>query len=126
MSYVRHGRRRERYRAARARRLSELRRKIPGNILYGSEHLAKIGGFGLAVAAEQNAETRNEIFWTPYYLAPERLNSEPEDFRSDIYSPGRGTFPRRSRSTAVRRRKFSPKHWLTAARRRAVHGRSDS
>src|SRR5947207_14466617 len=33
----------------------------PGNILYGSEHLAKIGDFGFAVAAEQNAETQNEI-----------------------------------------------------------------
>src|SRR5438105_14226664 len=31
----------------------------PGNILYGSEHLAKIGDFGLAVAAEQNAEMQN-------------------------------------------------------------------
>jgi len=60
----------------------------PGNILFGSEHSAKIGDFGLAVAAEQNAETTNEIWGTPYYVAPERLNNEPEDFRSDIYSLG--------------------------------------
>lgn len=60
----------------------------PGNILFGSEHAAKIGDFGLAVAAEQNAETQNEIWGTPYYVAPERLNNEPEDFRSDIYSLG--------------------------------------
>ena len=64
----------------------------PGNILYGSEHLAKIGDFGLAVAAEQNAETQNEIWGTPYYVAPERLNNEPEDFRSDIYSLGATLF----------------------------------
>jgi eukaryotic-like serine/threonine-protein kinase len=64
----------------------------PGNILYGSEHLAKIGDFGLAVAAEQNAEAQNEIWGTPYYVAPERLNNEPEDFRSDIYSLGATLF----------------------------------
>src|SRR5436305_4850786 len=58
------------------------------NILYGSEHMTKIGDFGLAVAAEQNAEAQNEIWGTPYYVAPERLNNEPEDFRSDIYSLG--------------------------------------
>ena len=60
----------------------------PGNILYGGEQTAKIGDFGLAVAAGQDAETQNEIWGTPYYVAPERLNHEPEDFRSDIYSLG--------------------------------------
>jgi eukaryotic-like serine/threonine-protein kinase len=60
----------------------------PGNILFGSEETAKIGDFGLAVAAGQDAETQNEIWGTPYYVAPERLNHEPEDFRSDIYSLG--------------------------------------
>ncbi|MCA1660079.1 MAG: serine/threonine protein kinase, partial [Verrucomicrobiaceae bacterium] len=60
----------------------------PGNILFGSEETAKIGDFGLAVAAGQDAEAQNEIWGTPYYVAPERLNYEPEDFRSDIYSLG--------------------------------------
>jgi tRNA A-37 threonylcarbamoyl transferase component Bud32 len=60
----------------------------PGNILFSSEQTAKIGDFGLAVAAEQNAQAQNEIWGTPYYVAPERLNNEPEDFRSDIYSLG--------------------------------------
>ena len=60
----------------------------PGNILFADEQTAKIGDFGLAVAAEQNAEAQNEIWGTPYYVAPERLNNEPEDFRSDIYSLG--------------------------------------
>ncbi len=50
--------------------------------------MAKIGDFGLAVAVEQNAEAQNEILGTPYYVAPERLNNEVEDFRSDIYSLG--------------------------------------
>src|SRR2546421_8209997 len=60
----------------------------PGNILFADEDTAKIGDFGLAVAAEQNAEAQNEIWGTPYYVAPERLNNEPEDFRSDLYSLG--------------------------------------
>jgi serine/threonine protein kinase len=64
----------------------------PGNILFGSEQVAKIGDFGLAVAAEQDAEAQNEIWGTPYYVAPERLNNEPEDFRSDIYSLGATLF----------------------------------
>src|SRR6478672_10749635 len=60
----------------------------PGNILFADEEIAKIGDFGLAVASEQNAEAQNEIWGTPYYVAPERLNNEPEDFRSDLYSLG--------------------------------------
>jgi len=60
----------------------------PGNILFSDEQTAKIGDFGLAVAAGQNAEAQNEIWGTPYYVAPERLNNEPEDFRSDLYSLG--------------------------------------
>jgi eukaryotic-like serine/threonine-protein kinase len=60
----------------------------PGNILFADEQTAKIGDFGLAVAAGQNAEAQNEIWGTPYYVAPERLNHHPEDFRSDLYSLG--------------------------------------
>ena len=60
----------------------------PGNILFADEETAKIGDFGLAVAAGQNAEAQNEIWGTPYYVAPERLNNQPEDFRSDLYSLG--------------------------------------
>ena len=60
----------------------------PGNILFADETTAKVGDFGLAVAAGQNFEAQNEIWGTPYYVAPERLNNEPEDFRSDLYSLG--------------------------------------
>ena len=60
----------------------------PGNILFADEATAKIGDFGLAVAAGQDAQGQNEIWGTPYYVAPERLNNEPEDFRSDLYSLG--------------------------------------
>ena len=61
----------------------------PANILFADEHLAKIGDFGLAGVA---AEARGEIWGTPYYVAPERLNQQPEDFRSDIYSLGATLF----------------------------------
>jgi serine/threonine protein kinase len=64
----------------------------PANILFADAHTAKIGDFGLAVAAEQQAEAQHEIWGTPYYVAPERLNNEPEDVRSDIYSLGATLF----------------------------------
>src|SRR5207247_1528882 len=57
----------------------------PANILFVDEQTAKISDFGLAGAATQKSETREEIWGTPYYVAPERLNNAPEDFRSDIY-----------------------------------------
>jgi predicted RNA-binding Zn-ribbon protein involved in translation (DUF1610 family) len=61
----------------------------PANILFADEHMAKIGDFGLAGIA---AEARGEIWGTPYYVAPERLNHQPEDFRSDMYSLGATLF----------------------------------
>lgn len=60
----------------------------PGNILFASANVAKIVDFGLALLAEHEAEERGEVWGTPYYVAPEKLNQEPEDFRSDIYSLG--------------------------------------
>ena len=64
----------------------------PANILFVDEHMAKIGDFGLAGIAAEGAETRSEIWATPYYVAPERLNNELPDFRSDIYSLGATLF----------------------------------
>ena len=60
----------------------------PGNILFADAHTAKIVDFGLAMPLEQAAEGEEEIWGTPYYVAPEKLNHEPEDFRSDMYSLG--------------------------------------
>jgi hypothetical protein len=60
----------------------------PGNILFADAHTAKIVDFGLALLMEHEAESRGEVWGTPYYVAPEKLNHEPEDFRSDIYSLG--------------------------------------
>ncbi len=60
----------------------------PGNILFADAHTAKIVDFGLAIFAEDEAKVRGEVWGTPYYVAPEKLDNKPEDFRSDIYSLG--------------------------------------
>ncbi|MEI8342719.1 MAG: serine/threonine-protein kinase, partial [Verrucomicrobiota bacterium] len=64
----------------------------PGNILFTDAHTAKIVDFGLACLVDEAAEARGEVWGTPYYVAPEKLNHEPEDFRSDIYSLGATLF----------------------------------
>src|SRR3989440_7938005 len=59
----------------------------PANGLFNDDGMAKIGDFGLAGIVEPHEQTSGGIIWgTPYYVAPERLNNQPEDFRSDIYS----------------------------------------
>lgn len=60
----------------------------PGNILFGEDRAAKIVDFGLAIFQEEEEASRGEIWGTPYYVAPEKLDSLPEDFRSDMYSLG--------------------------------------
>ncbi len=60
----------------------------PGNILFADAHMTKIVDFGLAIVMEEEAAQRGEIWGTPYYVAPEKLDQRPEDFRSDIYSLG--------------------------------------
>jgi tRNA A-37 threonylcarbamoyl transferase component Bud32/DNA-directed RNA polymerase subunit RPC12/RpoP len=64
----------------------------PANILFVDEYAAKISDFGLAGVAGEESETAAEIWGTPYYVAPERLRKEPEDFRGDIYSLGATLF----------------------------------
>ena len=60
----------------------------PANILFSDAHTAKLVDFGLAIVMDDAAQERGEIWGTPYYIAPEKLDSQPEDFRSDIYSLG--------------------------------------
>lgn len=60
----------------------------PGNILFADAHTAKIVDFGLAIFMEDEEKARGEVWGTPYYVAPEKLENQPEDFRSDIYSLG--------------------------------------
>ncbi len=63
----------------------------PGNILFADSHTAKIVDFGLAIM-EQASKGSNEIWGTPYYVSPERLDQKAEDFRSDMYSLGATLF----------------------------------
>ena len=59
----------------------------PGNILLSAEGTPKIVDFGLAVFTRDGVDDA-EIWATPYYVPPETLHGEPEDFRSDIYALG--------------------------------------
>jgi len=67
----------------------------PGNVLFSDANTAKIVDFGLALPMEHTAgpgKSNEEVWGTPYYIAPEKLSHEPEDFRSDIYSLGASLF----------------------------------
>ncbi len=58
----------------------------PGNILFAKDGTSKIVDFGLAILVEKQSEEEGEMWATPYYVAPEKLDGTPEDFRSDMYS----------------------------------------
>lgn len=60
----------------------------PGNILFSDARTAKLVDFGLAIVMDEAAAASGEIWGTPYYIAPEKLDNLPEDYRSDIYSLG--------------------------------------
>jgi serine/threonine protein kinase len=79
-----------------AHRRGLLNRDIkPGNILFNDDGIPKLVDFGLA-RAQSSAQPQGaepEATWgTPYYVAPEKLRGQPEDFRSDIYSLGATLF----------------------------------
>jgi serine/threonine protein kinase len=59
----------------------------PGNIMLTAGNTPKVLDFGLALTPE-TADRSGEIWGTPYYVSPERLEQKPEDFRSDMYSLG--------------------------------------
>ncbi len=61
----------------------------PGNILFNSDGEPKLVDFGLArVASVEEAEHEFIVWGTPYYVAPEKIRRETEDFLSDMYSLG--------------------------------------
>jgi len=69
----------------------------PGNILFNEDGIPKIVDFGLARGHGHDAEDArghapDQIWGTPYYIAPEKLRGRPEDLRSDIYSLGATLF----------------------------------
>jgi len=57
----------------------------PENILFDSEKNAKLVDFG--IAAMQGASSA-EVWGTPYYIAPEKVQKQRADHRADIYSLG--------------------------------------
>jgi serine/threonine protein kinase len=59
----------------------------PGNILFNHGGEPKLVDFGLARSAEEN-EYEATVWGTPYYVAPEKIKREGEDFLSDMYSLG--------------------------------------
>lgn len=57
----------------------------PGNILFNADGEPKLVDFGLARNTE--SESEEEAIWgTPYYIAPEKIMRERDDFLSDMYS----------------------------------------
>jgi len=64
----------------------------PGNILFNASNTAKVVDFGLSLSADTTDHFDGEIWGTPYYVAPEKLEHEPETFSSDLYSLGATLF----------------------------------
>jgi len=60
----------------------------PGNILFDYDNEPKLVDFGLARKADAEQEYGAMVDGTPYYVAPEKINREPETFLSDMYSLG--------------------------------------
>lgn len=60
----------------------------PGNILFNIDREPKLVDFGLAREAEDESADQAVIWGTPYYVAPEKIRRERENFQSDMYSLG--------------------------------------
>lgn len=63
----------------------------PGNILLTNDGHAKLVDFGLAVQTGHH-DADEDVWATPFYVPPEKLAGEPDDFRGDIYSLGATLF----------------------------------
>jgi len=56
----------------------------PENVLLDANGNAKLVDFGLAAMQKDT----DEIWGTPYYIAPEKVKKEPVDYRADMFSLG--------------------------------------
>ncbi len=63
----------------------------PGNMLAAADGTVKLVDFGIAMAAGGD-DLLSETWATPFYVPPEKLDGEPDDFRGDIYSLGATLF----------------------------------
>ncbi|MBP5319977.1 MAG: protein kinase [Kiritimatiellae bacterium] len=57
----------------------------PENILFDRDNNAKLVDFGLSAMQSGPGE---EVWGTPYYIAPEKVRRQKSDYRADIYSLG--------------------------------------
>lgn len=64
----------------------------PGNILFNANNTPKVVDFGLSLSFDTTDHFDGEIWGTPYYVAPEKLEREQETFQSDLYSLGATLF----------------------------------
>jgi serine/threonine-protein kinase len=60
----------------------------PGNILVTPDGRAKISDFGIARLVSESQTMAGQIMGTPSYMAPEQVQNEPVDGRTDLYALG--------------------------------------
>ncbi len=63
----------------------------PGNILFDRSGTSKLVDFGLALVLGTEEEMA-DIWGTPHYVPPEKLQGLPDDLRGDVYSLGATLF----------------------------------